>query len=158
VNGARPPDLRRARARLTTSLAALAALACAGCSTQRTLTIDSEPGGAEVWVNGRHRGTTPVDVSFVHPGTWSVRLEKKGYASLAKDVGVRSQFHDYPLVDLPYELSVRRRAWRWVGRLTPLPERPSEEDLRSALERAEAFRERTRREVTEADVPPRSGR
>jgi hypothetical protein len=136
----------------------LLASALPACSTKRTLTIDSDPGGAQVWVNGRPRGVTPVDVPFVHPGTWSVRLEKPGYASLAQDVGVRSGIGDYPLVDLPYELAVRQRRWLWVGKMTPLPPRPGDADIQSALERAREFRERTRREVAESGAAPGSPR
>jgi hypothetical protein len=143
----------RARARFLVSLAGLAAFSFGGCSTQRTLTIDSEPSGARVWVNGRLRGTTPVDVPFVHPGTWSVRLEKKGYASVAQDVGVRSTMADAPLFDLPGELTVRNRRWHFVHKLTPLPARPTESDLAEALQRAQDFRVRAHKEVAEGGTP-----
>lgn len=139
-------------------LAVLLVAALAGCSTKRTLTIDSDPGGARVWVNGRLRGVTPVNVPFVHPSTWNVRLEKAGYASLAEDVGVHSGIGDYPIVDLPYELLVRENRWRWVGKMTPLPARPGEPELQSALDRAREFRDRTRRETAEGVPAPRSGR
>jgi hypothetical protein len=130
-----------------------AGLTLAGCSTERTLTIDSDPSGARVWVNGRLRGTTPVDVPFVHPGTWNVRLEKKGYASVAKDVGVKSTMADAPLLDLPGELTVKHRGWLHVHKMTPLPARPTEKELEEALGRAQGFRERARKEAGESGTP-----
>lgn len=138
-----------ARARLLAACAVAAGLALGGCSTRRTLTIDSDPSGAHVWVNGKHLGTTPVEVPFIHPGTWNVRLEMKGYSSVAQDVGVKSTMADAPLLDLPGELTVRNRQWRYVHKLTPLPPRPTEPELEQALERAQGFRERARREATQ---------
>ena len=138
------------RIRALLALAALAAGTLLGaCSTRRTLTIDTVPSGAHVWVNGRPRGTTPVEVSFVHPGTWTVRVEKPGYASLGQEVGVASAFPDYPIVDLPGELLVRERRWRVVLPLTALPPQPGPAELGTALERAQAYRERARREAAQ---------
>jgi hypothetical protein len=152
-----PLPARRRRAFLTTA-ALLGSAVLGACSTNRTLTIDSEPHGAAVWVNGHLRGTTPVQVPFVHPGTWTVRLEKPGYSSLAQEVAVASTFSDYPVVDLPGELLVRERRWRVVLPLSPLPPRPSPAELGTALERAHAYRERARREVAEPGTPVRSPR
>ena len=70
------------------ALPLLAAALLAGCSTKRTLTIDSTPPGAAVWVDGERKGTTPVQVPFVHYGTFEVRLEKNGYEALAEEVTV----------------------------------------------------------------------
>jgi len=134
---------------------AVAGVLLAGCSTRRTVTIDSTPSGADVWVNGRPRGKTPVEVPFVHPGTWSVRLERPGYASVAQEVAVASTFHDLPVVDLPGELLTRERRWRVVVPMTPLPPRPGPEELAGALERAQAYRERARREAAEPAGIPR---
>ncbi len=52
-----------------------------GC-VQRTIRITSEPSGALVWLNDREVGRTPVDVDFVHYGTYDVRLIKAGYEPL----------------------------------------------------------------------------
>ncbi|MHC5113113.1 MAG: PEGA domain-containing protein [Planctomycetota bacterium] len=52
-----------------------------GC-VQRTIRITSEPSGALVWLNDREIGRTPVDVEFVHYGTYDVRLVKDGYEAL----------------------------------------------------------------------------
>ncbi len=59
----------------------LAALLLPGC-VQRTIHITSEPSGALVWVNDREVGRTPVDVDFVHYGTYDVRLVKPQHEPL----------------------------------------------------------------------------
>jgi hypothetical protein len=52
--------------------------ALTGC-VERTIRITSEPSGALVWLNDREIGRTPVDVEFVHYGTYDVRLELAGH-------------------------------------------------------------------------------
>lgn len=49
-------------------------------AAQATLSIDSDPRGAEVYVDGRYVGTTPLRAS-VEPGNRTVRLERDGYRS-----------------------------------------------------------------------------
>jgi hypothetical protein len=147
----------RAALRRASTLVTIA-LALAGCSTKRVLTIRSDPTGARVWVNGVDRGRTPVDVPFVHYGRFPVRLEKAGYESLAGEVHVPSAIDGYPIVDLPYELTVRERRFEWTGRLRRLATEPTEADARAALERAKSLREETRRAVTEPGTPQRSPR
>jgi hypothetical protein len=51
-----------------------------GNAAQATLSIDSDPRGAEVYVEGRYVGTTPVRTG-VQPGNRTVRLERDGYRS-----------------------------------------------------------------------------
>jgi hypothetical protein len=110
---------------------------------RRTLTIDSEPTGATVWINGeRQARPTPVSIDFTWYGWWEVRLEKEGYESLAAEVHVPTRTDGYPLLDLPLEritpdYHVRRRF-----RLVPLTAQPTEDDLQAVLQRAEALRER----------------
>lgn len=128
-----------------------------GCSTRRVLTIDSDPPGARAWIDGREAGRTPVQVPFAHPGRFDVRLEKEGFAALATEVWVPSAFSDYPIVDLPHELTIRERRWRWTARLEPLAGDPSEAEMEEILRRARAFRDRTREE-TSTDLPPRLSR
>jgi hypothetical protein len=137
-----------------TLLAAAAALGLlAGCSTRRVLVIDSAPRGAQVWVNGVPRGTTPTEVSFVHYGRFEVRLEREGHEALAEEVFIPSKIDGYPIVDLPFEILVRERRFRWTGTLRPLRGRPTEADMAGVLDRAKEFRERTLRETREPGTP-----
>ncbi len=43
------------------------------------LEINSEPEKAEVFVNGKSKGTTPVNLSGVQPGAYTVELRKEGF-------------------------------------------------------------------------------
>lgn len=128
-------------------LLALPALLLAACSTQRTLTITSDPPGATVWVDGVERGKTPVSLPFVYYGDAEVRLEKEGYESVATVLEVPTQIDGYPFVDLPFELTVRRRCFSWNATLARLGPDPSEPEIQDLIGRADAFRERTRREA-----------
>lgn len=49
-----------------------------GCG-ERIITIQSEPNGALVWLNGREVGRTPVQVNYVYDGNYDVRIERDGY-------------------------------------------------------------------------------
>jgi hypothetical protein len=124
---------------------ALGCLALAACSTDRVLVIKSDPPDARVWVDGVDKGKTPVEVPFVFYGWTHVRLEKEGFQALAAEVHVEPLIDGYPIVDLPFELTVRERRFEFTGRLEPEPELTPEltkDDIRRATE----LRERTRRE------------
>jgi hypothetical protein len=135
------------------ALPLLAAALLVGCSTKRTLTIQSTPPGARVWVNGEARGVTPVAVPFTHYGTFEVRLEKNGYEAHAEEVRVPTRIDGYPVIDLPFELLVRRRNFTWQRTLVPLST-PSDRAMEELLRDAEAFRERTLREARPGAPPP----
>jgi hypothetical protein len=53
----------------------------AGCIAP-TVTVESSPAGAEVRLNGRVVGTTPVTVPFRHYGVYRVELRKAGFETL----------------------------------------------------------------------------
>ncbi len=134
----------------------LAAALVAGCSTQRTLTIASEPPGAHIWVNGvLQRGVTPVDVPFTHYGRFDVRLEKEGYESVATELHVPTQLDGYPVIDLPLEALTPRRTFREVVRMPPIQAQPTEADVQAILRKAGLARERARKEVAEPGTPGR---
>ncbi len=138
--------MRRVRRRILVPCRILAlalAVGLGGCRTmRRTLTIDSEPPGATVWINGeRQAQTTPVTIPFTWYGWWEVRLEKDGYESLATEVRLPSRADDYPVIDLVLERVARDFHARRSFRLVPLDPSPDEEDLQAVLRRAEALRD-----------------
>ncbi len=51
------------------------------------LSITSKPSGASVYINGAYKGTTPLTLSLT-PGTYDVRIVKKGYKTWEKSVTV----------------------------------------------------------------------
>jgi hypothetical protein len=78
---------------------ALAALSLGGC-VKKTLTIDSEPQGALVEVNGIEVGRTPVTVPFTWYGSYEIVLRKDGYETLEVDQRVWAPPHQWIGVDL----------------------------------------------------------
>jgi hypothetical protein len=90
-------------------LAALGgAIAMTGCygQVQRTLTIESEPGGALCWLNDNEVGHTPVTVPFTWYGTYGVRLEMPGYEPLVTEAVVKAPAYEWIPLDLAFETVV----------------------------------------------------
>ena len=133
---------------MTRLLLLLVLVPLAACSTKRTLYITSRPTGADVWVAGEMRGRTPYPLPFVHYGDVEVRVEKPGYETVASVVHVPTQIDGYPLIDLPFELTVRNRCFYWHTNLEPITKDPAESEVQGVLQRASAFRERTLKEAT----------
>lgn len=133
------------------SLAVLAGL-LSGCSTKRELVILSEPCGAHVWVNGEDKGLTPARIPFVYYGSFDVRIEKEGYEAWAGEVPVKEKIDGYPIIDLPFELTYRKRTFYWRGILQPTPQE-NDAALQKLVGEASAFRDRTLREARPAPTP-----
>ena len=47
-------------------------------NSSRTVTINSEPTGANVYIDGAHKGVTPYTVTL-NNGTYGILLEQSGY-------------------------------------------------------------------------------
>lgn len=117
-----------------------------GC-VDRTIRITSEPPGALVWLNDREIGRTPVDVEFVHYGTYDVRLELANHEPLHTSGEAKAPLWDAVGVDLaaelvPVELESRVE-WHYVLE-------PKAGDPQRLIERARE----TRSQLAEADDPP----
>jgi hypothetical protein len=74
--------------------AALLLLVASGC-TSRGMTVTSEPPGAEVSINRRVVGETPIRVGFTHYGTYRIELRKYGYQVLVRDEKVNPPIYGY---------------------------------------------------------------
>ena len=135
----------------TTLLLAIlpALLILPGC-VKRTITISSEPAGALVWLNDREIGRTPVDVGFVHYGTYDVRLVKDGYEPLLTSGTARVPWWDHVGLDLLAEMHPGRlhADIRWHYEMVP-----SDHDPDALLIRATELR---RQIDPEAPQPPKS--
>jgi hypothetical protein len=122
-----------------------------GC-VRRTITITSEPSGALVWLNDREIGRTPVDVDFLHYGTYDVRLVKESYEPLITAGRADPPLWDNVGLDLVAELLPLdlESAIHWHYVLEP-----AESDLAKLegplVERARAARTRL---ATEIDAEP----
>lgn len=80
--------------------AALALLAITGGCAERRLIITSEPAGATVWVNDTELGRTPVSASFLHYGTYDVRLRLEGYEPVVTSARAETPFYEFVGPDL----------------------------------------------------------
>lgn len=75
----------------------------AGC-VERTLIVKSDPEGAEVWVDGRQRGVTPLEVPFESYGTRALVLRKEGHVPARVQVELPAPWWQFPPADLVTDL------------------------------------------------------
>lgn len=100
------PSLSARRASCTTvcgalrSFAALALIGLLASCASRTVTYESEPPGATVWVALERVGETPVTVPFVHGGEREVLFTREGHEPLRIVHDSHSFALDTPGVDL----------------------------------------------------------
>lgn len=52
-----------------------------GC-VQRSLTVETDPPGATIWVNSEEMGKTPFTMPFTWYGTYEFRMELEGYETV----------------------------------------------------------------------------
>ena len=62
---------------------------CVGC-VDRVLWVRSDPPGADVWVEGKPVGQTPVQIPFVYYGTHHLLVRAPGHASVSQNIRVRA--------------------------------------------------------------------
>ena len=116
----------------------------AGCnSVHRRLTVQSDPPGALVLVDGQRIGFTPASVSFDYYGTREITLVKDGYETERFNTPVKPPAYQVPPVDfvsdnlLPTQVEDRRVIRR---RLRPRVVAPTGD----VLQRADELRSRAR--------------
>ena len=127
-------------------LLAVAACAAAGC-VRRTLTINTEPAGALVFLNDEEIGRTPVTTDFTWYGDYDLIIRHEGCQTLNTHVNVLAPWYQHPPIDFAAEVL-------WPGRIvdarsydfTLTPAEPP--DRETLIDRAQTFRDRT---VYEAD-------
>ena len=112
-----------------------------GC-VRRTLTVNTEPQGAIIWLNDEEVGRSPVSVDFLWYGDYSVIARLDGYETLVTHDEIQAPWYQWPGVDLFTEV-----LWPgWIHDQQSMsfalkPERlPDRDEL---LTRAQAFREQT---------------
>ncbi len=75
------------------------ALPIPGC-VERTVTINSQPEGATVFLNDQEVGRTPVKVPFTWYGDYDIILRKDGYETLKTHCQLEAPWYQYPFIDL----------------------------------------------------------
>ncbi len=74
-----------------------------------SLFINSDPSNAEIWLNGKFKGNTPMQLSTIKPGNYQIMMKKNGYQSYQNQVKLnrgKNQPISLTLVPLTGGLSV----------------------------------------------------
>jgi hypothetical protein len=79
------------------------ALGLSGC-VEQTLSIQSNPPGAIVYLNGQEVGSTPLTRDFTFYGDYDVVLRKDGYQTLKTDKEMHAPIYQWVPLDLVMEL------------------------------------------------------
>ena len=125
------------------SSAILLAFLAAGCRAERTLTITTDPPGAQVRLNETELGPSPIRHEFDHYGTWRVTAHEDGHHTVSRRIEVDGPWYATFPLDLVSEvlLPIGWQDHHYVHLELPqaaggarLP------DLESVLLRAEALR------------------
>lgn len=126
-----PTSISKLR-RAATSCMVMALLG--GC-VERTMAIKSDPSGADVFVDGKSVGTTPVDVPFVWYGTREIVVEKDGFETARAVEDVSAPWWQYPGFDLLTDVLIPATltdAHAYSYTLTPSPETVDREAIESS--------------------------
>ena len=73
-------------------------LVLTGC-VRRTMTINTEPQGAVIYLNDEEIGSSPVSVDFTWYGDYSVICRKEGYETLDTNFVVNAPWYQWPVID-----------------------------------------------------------
>lgn len=117
--------------------------ACASGCVRRTLSITSDPPGAQLIVNGQPAGRTPAELAFSHHGTYRVELRKKGYRPVLDALRLRRKPYEYPVADFvsevlwPGTIRDRRAAHYQLRRTPPFDQKKILAEARRAAREAE---------------------
>ena len=125
---------------IATLLIGLTASALGGC-VRRTITVQTEPPGALVWLNDEEAGRTPLSVDFTWYGDYDVLVRMEGYETLRTHRRLDPPWYQLPPFDFVAEALVPVRYHdRRLMEFTLEPKQyPTDEEL---LEQAVSFRER----------------
>ncbi len=124
--------------RMSFSVILVSLCVLSGC-VRRTLTINTEPAGAVVFLNDEEVGSSPVSVDFTWYGDYSVICRKEGYQTLNTNWVVKAPWYQWPAIDFfadvlwPGTIHDQREAtFALAEATTPEPD--------EVLQRAEAMR------------------
>lgn len=131
-------------------VALLLPIALAGC-VDRIVSIRSNPPGAEVYLDGELRGTTPHDEHYSYYGTRDLTLVKSGYRSHRRKIGLNSPWWQIFPFDLVTDVLLPFTITDHVEVAVELEKEPPPGDaIGETLKRAEEAREKA---SAPADAP-----
>ena len=120
-----------------------------GCiGVRRELTVESEPAGAVVYLNGDEVGRTPLTREFTYYGTADLKLRKDGYETLEDRPRVFAPWWQVPPLDLVTESMSLTDRHKLSYELTPKEIGP---DLQELVQRGVELRG----ELQSSEVQPK---
>lgn len=112
------------------------ALACGCAHIERSVTINTEPQGALVYLNGEELGRSPVRHDFTWYGDYDVQIRKEGYQALKTHQWVSAPWWQWMPVDFVVEFVpahiVDHRDYAYT--LAPEPAANPQQMIQSAVE------------------------
>ncbi len=126
-----------------------AAIFLPGC-VERTISITSDPAGALVYLNDEEIGRTPCEATFLHYGTYDVRIVKDGYEPFMGPAEAKAPLYDLPGPDLVADLLPVRLRSRVEWHFTLLP---VQDDEAAMIDRARQLRARMEQKMGPAAEP-----
>lgn len=123
----------------TTCLLLPLALLCGCVGVRRELTVESEPAGALVYLNGDEVGRTPLKKEFLYYGTFDLKLRKEGYETLEDRARVWAPWWQVPPIDLVAEAFPLTDRHRLSYEMTP---KRQDADPRELVQRGVQLREK----------------
>jgi hypothetical protein len=134
-------------------LALLPIVTGGGCvGTRRELTVESDPAGALVYMNGEEVGRTPLTRAFVYYGTVDLKLRKDGYELLEDTPRVWAPWWQVPPIDLVAEALSLTDRHRVSYELTPQQQGA---DLKELVDRGVELRGELRSSEVAAPKQPK---
>jgi hypothetical protein len=79
-------------------------LAGTGGCVERILTVQTNPPGALVYLNGQEMGRTPVQRDFTWYGTYDLSVRKEGYQTIKTGAKVMPPIYEWIPLDLLFEV------------------------------------------------------
>lgn len=80
-------------------LLTVSAALSAGC-IERTVSINTEPQGATVFLNDEEVGQTPVRVPFTWYGDYDLIIRKDGFKTVQTHHRIQTPWYQYPFIDI----------------------------------------------------------
>jgi hypothetical protein len=124
--------MKTARIRVVILLVTL--LAVAGC-VERKLTINTDPAGAQVFLNDEEIGVSPVTASFNWYGDYNITIRKQGRETLQTHRNLQAPWYDLFPFDFLTQILYPGRivdSREWSFELAPQKEVGREELIKSA--------------------------
>lgn len=106
----------------------------AGC-VERKLTINTNPSGAQVFLNDEEIGTSPVTTSFKWYGDYNITIRKQGCETLQTHRKLQSPWYDYFPFDFAAQILYPGRivdSYEWSFDLKPKKETGRQELIQTA--------------------------